>query len=199
MSHYFKTNSSLKSEIKTIKYTINNQEFRMETDNGVFAKDGLDFATKLMLECFSLAKSDARILDLGCGYGVVGKYIKVLFPKTRVDMVDINENALVLAKKNTSDIDVNVFYSDAYHQTSNEYDVIITNPPIHAGKQVVHTFLLDAYQYLAPNGELWFVMNKKHGLNSALDKLVEIFDVAETIEKKKGFSVIRCIKLCQNM
>lgn len=193
MSHYYKTDNNLKSNKQKVKYQINGIDFTMTTDNGVFSKDGIDYATKFLLEEIEL-KSEGRALDLGCGYGVVGAFVKKSNPALIVDMVDVNERALELAKENTKDLGVSVFLSDVYSNITELYDMIIVNPPIRAGKVVVHDMLKGSHNHLSENGELWFVMNKQHGLESALKALAALFDNAEIINKKKGFSVVKCIK-----
>ena len=113
MSHYFTDNSNTKSNITDVKVYINNREFIFFTDNGVFSKKGLDFGTRTLLETIPLLSG--RVLDFGCGYGPIGIYIKKNNECT-VDMIDINERSLDLAKKNAlkNKVDVNIFKSDIY-------------------------------------------------------------------------------------
>lgn len=111
-------------------------------------------------------------------------------------MVDINERAINLAKKNIELNKINntfVFTSNIYDNINNEYNYIITNPPIRAGKEVVRKFLLGAKEHLLDKGELWFVMRKDHGVKSMIKELEPIF-TTEIIEKDKGFYIIRCVK-----
>ena len=79
--------------------------------------------------------------------------------------------------------------SDIYSEVTDKYDVIVTNPPIRAGKDVVMEILLGAKEYLNPDGELWCVMRKDQGAKSAISKMKEIYDV-DVINKSKGFYII---------
>ena len=130
MAHYF-TNENLPSKEKEIKVNVRGKYYTFITDNGVFSKKGLDFGTRTLLE--SLPKIKGKILDLGCGWGPIGI---VLADENTVDMVDVNERSLNLAKKNAllNDKKVNIFKSNIYENITDTYDYIITNPPIRVGK-----------------------------------------------------------------
>ena len=195
MSMYFENDPNIKSIQKKVSIHINDLILPMYTDNGVFSKDKLDYGTRLLLNNLPLSNMKGNVLDLGCGYGPVGIYLS---KKTncQIDMVDINERAINLAKKNIELNKINntfVFTSNIYDNINNEYNYIITNPPIRAGKEVVRKFLLGAKEYLLDKGELWFVMRKYHGVISMMKELEPIF-TTEIIEKDKGFYIIRCVK-----
>ncbi|MDD2435057.1 MAG: class I SAM-dependent methyltransferase [Bacilli bacterium] len=191
MDHYFTNNSNLKSNIKEIKVYLNNQEYRFLTDSGVFSKKGLDFGTRTLLE--NIPVLNGNVLDFGCGYGPIGIYIKKNNDCT-VDMIDINERSLELARKNAlkNKVEVNLFKSDIYSEVTNKYDYIITNPPIRVGKTILYEILMNAKDYLNPHGELWLVIHKDQGANSLVKDLKAVYEV-EIIVKNKGFYVIRAI------
>lgn len=189
MAHYFENDKNLKSEEKKITVYINDQIFNFYTDNGVFSKNTLDFGTRTLLENLpDNIKGD--ILDLGCGYGPIGIYLKKIFD-VNVDMIDINLRSLKLTKKNAelNKVDINVFESDAYQNVTKKYDYIITNPPIRVGKEKLYQILFDAKQYLKENGQLWFVINKDQGAKSAINDMLKEYKV-ETVAKNKGFFII---------
>ena len=145
MSQYFENDKNLKSQLKKINYSIFNKNFTFYTDNGVFAKNGVDYGSKLLLETVvDSAFSYHSILDVGCGYGTLGIILNKVYncPTT---MIDINKRALHLTKRNILENKCNdtlVFESDAYEKIEAKYDLIITNPPIHAGKKKVYEILL---------------------------------------------------------
>ena len=97
MSHYF-TNDYVKSEEKSINVIINDIKLKFIVDNGVFSKKGLDFGTRTLLENINLNEVKGDVLDFGCGYGPIGIYLKKI-TNANIDMIDINERALKLAKK----------------------------------------------------------------------------------------------------
>ena len=190
MSHYF-TNDYVKSEEKTVKVIIKNTHLKFIVDNGVFSKKGLDFGTRTLLENIQGIKGD--VLDFGCGYGPIGIFIKKT-SSSNVDMIDINDRAISLAKKNAklNEVDVNIFKSNIYENIDKKYDYIITNPPIRVGKKILYEILFKAKEYLKENGKLLFVINKNGGAKSVLKDLEKEYEV-DVITKNKGFYII-CAK-----
>ena len=86
---------------------------------------------------------------------------------------------------------INIFESDAYQNVSDRYQVIITNPPIRAGKEVVYRILLGAKEHLLPDGGLYCVIHKDQGAKSTISDLEKSYNVS-ILEKNKGFFVIKC-------
>lgn len=194
MGHYFINDKNLKSEIKTIGFEILNTRYQFYTDYGVFSKSEVDFGTKLLLQAFPLNKVNFNhsVLDVGCGYGVLGIVIEKITGAS-VDMIDINRRALDLSKKNAelNKASPNIFESDAYQNVNKKYDFIITNPPIRAGKAKVYEILKGAHSHLNENGELWLVIRKEQGAKSLIRDM-EIEYKVQVMEKRKGFFVIMC-------
>ena len=194
MNHYFTDNSDLKSELKNIVYRINDNVFNFTSDNGVFCKDRIDFGSDLLVKNYlKNAAQNLDILDVGCGYGFMGLVIAKL-TNSHVDLIDINKRALHLCEMNIKSlkVDANCFYSNIYENVSNKYDVIITNPPIRAGKKVVYGILKEALNHMKPNGELWFVIRKNQGALSAIKDISDLYDCT-VVDKAKGFLII-CAK-----
>jgi 16S rRNA (guanine1207-N2)-methyltransferase len=138
--------------------------------------------------------SGARILDVGCGYGFMGITIAKIM-NCHVDMIDVNKRALHLAKKNIENnkVDASAIESNIYVNVKDKYDVIITNPPIRAGKQVVLEILENAKEHLNIDGELWFVIRKDQGAKSIV-KLFENSYFCEEVCKNKGFYIFKAKK-----
>ncbi|MDD4069881.1 MAG: class I SAM-dependent methyltransferase [Candidatus Izemoplasmatales bacterium] len=196
MNHYYtKKNDDLKSNEKTIKVVIKDFNFSFITDHGVFSKAGLDFGSRLLIESV-LGLKHEKILDMGSGYGPIGIIYKKFNPSSQVTMVDVNDRALALAKRNAklNNQEVEVKYSDVFSDVNDKYDLIITNPPIRAGKDIVYSIFEGAFEHLNDSGVLIFVINKKHGAPSAIKKCEEIFDKVSVITKKSGYYVIKCNK-----
>lgn len=195
MNQYFTNNENLKSEYRKIKYNYLDYEFDFTSDLGVFSKDRVDFASKLLIEnYFKSGLKSKKVLDVGCGYGLIGITISRIMD-SHVDMIDINKRALHLTNINIKNnyADAIAFESNAYENVKEKYDVIITNPPIRAGKDIYMKILMDASNYLNNDGELWFVMNKDHGAKSTIEKMKNVYDI-NVVDKKKGFFVISCKK-----
>ena len=193
MSHYF-TNDYVESNENEIKVKIKNTDLTFITDNGVFSKHGLDFGTRSLLENLPIQVLKGDILDFGCGYGPIGIYLKKN-TSANIDMLDVNERALNLARKNAkiNNVSVNIFQSDLYTNVTKKYDYIVTNPPIRVGKKTLYKILFEAEKHLKPDGKLIFVINKNQGAKTTARDLSKIYEVT-TIAKNKGFYIISAKK-----
>lgn len=193
MSQYFENNKNLKNNPKNINVFFNNKKYIFTTNNGLFSKDKLDYGSNLLLTNFLKDKKVGKILDLGCGYGVVGIIIASNLPTTQVDMVDITDLAIKTTKENiilNKLNNITVFKSNIYDNIKSKYNYIITNPPIRAGKEIVLKFLLNSKDYLKEDGELWFVMRKNHGVKSIIKYLEDTFYI-DILDKSNGFYIVR--------
>ena len=192
MSYYFDKETSVESNIITTKSEIKGKLYTFKTDNNVFSKRGLDFGTRTLLESIDINSISGDILDFGCGYGPIGIYLKSN-TDSNVDMIDINERALSLAKMNANinGVSVNIFESDVYSNVNKMYDYIITNPPIRVGKKILYEILIGASNHLKDKGHLIFVINKDQGAKSVVKDMSEYYDV-KVLKKNKGFFVIDC-------
>lgn len=196
MSHYFsQTNNTLKSNPKRIAFRACNEDFECITDHGVFAKDGLDRGTAVLLDYLTVEPTVKTALDLGCGYGPIGLVLTKVF-HLDVDMVDVNPRAIELATNNLAlnHVTATVLSSDEWEHTNRQYDMIVSNPPIRVGKDILYPLLASTYDALLPGGTFWFVINKKHGANSAITFIETIYNDVTVIGRSKGFHVIQCRK-----
>lgn len=195
MSHYFINDENVKHNKKIIEVKCCDTTIKVYTDNGVFSKEHLDYGTKLLLTNFLKESKEGNVLDLGCGYGIIGITIS-LESNMKVDLVDINDRALELTKENiklNNIVNARCWKSNIYENIKDKYDYIITNPPIRAGKETLKKFLFDGKDYLEDNGELWFVMRKDHGVKTMIKEL-EMEYKTEIIDKSKGFYIVKLKK-----
>ena len=136
MGQYF-DNDNLPSKMVKTECFVLGKKFIFFTDNGVFSKDGLDFGSRLLLESIPLEEVGGKVLDMGCGYGVLGIILNKI-TSCSVDMVDVNLRALHLTNINAKEnhcTDYKVYESNCYSNVESRYSCIITNPPIRAGKK----------------------------------------------------------------
>ena len=197
MNHYFSEKPEIKSEKKRIKYTIQNKKFEFITDNGVFSKSKVDFGTDLMLNEFlkrnkSLRSEKIKILDIGCGYGVVSVILKSFYPEISITLSDVNERALELSEENLKKYGINDYHiikSSAFEKITEKFDVILSNPPIRAGKDIIFKIYSEAYEHLNENGQFYCVIQTKHGAKSTQKKLMEIFGNCDTVTIDGGYRI----------
>ena len=196
MAHYFTNDENQKSELFTYEATILGKKYCLYSDSGVFSKEHLDFGSLLLIEEFKNPAIDGLLLDLGCGNGVIGIALAKEYNRS-VFLVDINTKATSLAEKNATKNDVNfkVVNTDCLDGVSEDFACVLTNPPIRAGKKVIYNFFLESYNHLKMEGELWFVMRRSHGVESAIKKIEEIFGNYEVVKRKNGFWIVKTIKL----
>ncbi|SFB61376.1 16S rRNA (guanine1207-N2)-methyltransferase [Cohnella sp. OV330] len=197
--HYYSQQPSARSDRKKIEAELRGQKLQFVSDSGVFSRDGVDYGSRVLVEHIELGQQD-RVLDVGCGYGPIGLTAARLVPRGHVTMLDVNERAVALSRENAAlngigNVDIQV--SDLYEAVGGRtFDVILSNPPIRAGKAVVHRILEEAVSHLNPGGSLWIVIQTKQGAPSARAKLEACFGEDQVTEagKDKGYRVYRAIK-----
>lgn len=202
MAHYYEENPQGESDRHVIQARMHGMDFFFTTDAEVFSKKFLDFGSRTLLETAiedlsALNRKKGKFLDLGCGYGPVGIIMKRVFPSMEVTMVDINERALALARENaeTNGVKcVDVHKSDGCASVEGLYDVVLTNPPVRAGKQTVFAFYDGAYEHLNEGGLLYVVLQKKQGAPSSEKYLLEKFGNCAIIAKESGYWIMKSVK-----
>ncbi|MEY8291906.1 class I SAM-dependent methyltransferase [Carnobacteriaceae bacterium 52-44] len=199
MDHYYSSKPSSESKRERIEAEIAGHKFSFITDAGVFSKNHVDVGSEVLMTTASKTSfPEGNLLDVGCGYGPVGLYLAAAFPGRHIEMVDMNERALDLARDNAklNEIEsVEIYQSDLFENVENhQFAGIISNPPIRAGKKVVHQILEEAYDYLAPGGLLQIVIQKKQGAPSARKKMEEVFGNVERVALEKGYWILESKK-----
>lgn len=199
MKHYYTNNSDLKSNKKNINIEFLNEKFTFLTDIGVFSKNKLDFGTEVMLKEFleNNTKKDFKLLDIGCGYGVVSIILSRYFPNSKYILSDVNDRALELAKENLEQNSVKNYIllnSNSFENIHENFEIIISNPPIRAGKMTIFDIYENSYNHLVNNGDFYCVIQTKHGAKSSEKKLLEIFGNCKTLGIHSGYRIYYCKK-----
>lgn len=195
--HYYSARPEVASNPGMIEAVLLNRTLRFNTDAGVFSKQQIDFGSRLLIESVQL-EAHEKVLDVGCGYGPIGLFAATQLPQGIVTLVDINERAVELCRKNAAINqlhNVKILHSDLFEQLQGkQFDKILSNPPIRTGKQTVHRIFAEAFRHLHEGGSLWVVMQKKQGAPSAFAKLQEIFPHVVEIAKSKGYRIMKATK-----
>lgn len=196
-NHYYSKKPETAHNRQVHNFASRGQELKLITDAGVFSKTGVDYGSRVLIEHMEL-KQDDNILDVGCGYGPIGLMAAKLSPAGQVTLIDINERAVQLAAENARAngiSNVEALQSDLFEVVKGRsFDVILTNPPIRAGKAVVHRIFEEGLELLKDGGVMWVVIQKKQGAPSALEKLESLYDSVEEVTRDKGYWILKAIK-----
>lgn len=192
---YYAENPDSAHDIHELKVTLLRQSFTFLTDSGVFSKKMVDYGSQVLLNTLDFEKGKT-LLDLGCGYGPLGISLAKV-QDVKPTMVDINNRAIDLAKQNAqkNGVEADIFQSNIYEKVNGTFDYIISNPPIRAGKQVVHTIISESINYLKVGGNLTIVIQKKQGAPSSKAKMEEVFGNVEILKRDKGYYILRSEKI----
>jgi len=196
-----------------IEFRFFGRIYRFATESGLFSYREVDEGTGVLLEAVVRAFTGkkvsgtslhvtkvnikvASVLDLGCGYGVIGIIIADMLRPKRVVMVDVEPRAVSLTKKNARDMrlaNVSTFKSDVCSAVDpgERFDLIVTNPPIKSGRETVLRFLEEGNAHLAPGGELWAVVMSRHGARRYLESMRTIFSGCEIADRESGYMILR--------
>lgn len=195
--HYYTRRPTAGHDRKTFHAVLRGRSCAFVTDAGVFSRAGVDFGTRLLIEHVALPQ-DARVLDMGCGWGPIGIALAGLVPQGRVTMADVNERALALARENArlnGAGNVEIVQSDLFAGLAGRtFTHIVTNPPIRAGKETVYRLFEQAAAHLEDGGELWLVIQKKQGAPSARRKLETLFASVREAAKAKGYHIFCAVR-----
>ena len=191
---YFDVNPDAAHDIHDLAVVLLGQKMNFYTDAGVFSKKMIDYGSQVLLSSLDFQEGES-VLDVGCGYGPIGLSLAKVQGVT-VTMVDVNERALDLAKKNANrnGVEAQIFSSDVYEAVVVVFDHVISNPPIRAGKKVVHQVITGSFEHLKPGGDLTIVIQKKQGAPSAKAKMEDSFGNCEIVKKDKGYYILRSEK-----
>lgn len=194
---YFTRRPSARHRILEFVELLRGRTLRFRTDSNVFARAGIDAGTRLLVDTLTIP-AHGSLLDLGCGYGPIGLAIAATVEGASVVMTDVNHRATTLARKNAREngIRVDIREGDLYEPVEGlSFDAIASNPPIRAGKGVVHAIVDGAPPHLREGGSLWVVVRTKQGAPSLREKMDAVFGNAEVVALGGGFRVLRSVHL----
>ncbi len=192
--HYYVEEPKSKYVEHVIRARILNFDLIFKSASGIFSATEIDTASKLLIESAEIP-THSRILDLGCGYGMIGIVAAKSCPTCYVILTDINRRAVKLAKENILLNRVGhaeVRQGDIYESVQDgKFDVILLNPPMVAGRDIVMRMIKQAPNYLNKNGSLQIVANKNKGGKFLFDEMKKIFKDVKVLKKSGGFWVVK--------
>ena len=179
-----------------ITETVNGIQLVFETGGAPFAPRALDKGTIAMLSTAKFHHGD-KVLDLGCGYGVVGIYAARLIGAGNVMMSDIDARCIELSRKNAAlngVAGVRVIQSDGFRDMrEKDFTVILSNPPYHSDFSIAKHFIEKGFNRLAPGGRMLMVTKRRDWYRNKLTAIfggVRIDEVDEYFvfyaEKRRG-------------
>jgi len=188
MEHYFIEEPKSPLKVANVELILKNgHKYVFKTPSGVFSFKRIDKATKILIENCIIHGKD--VLDIGCGYGVIGITLKLENPDINIYMSDINKRAVEFAKINAknNNIVAEIRQSDLYNCWKEyKFDVIISNPPIVAGKRIWQKLIEGAYEHLKPGGSLQLVAYHNKGGKSISKYMEDVFGNVDYLAKEGG-------------
>ena len=190
--HYFTADPSVPFTRTPVRAEVWGQEMELDSGSGVFARGRLDIGTAVLFRETD-PPHGGRILDLGCGYGVIGLACALAAPHAQVTAVDVNRRALLLAQENAERLGVAGRFTASLPDEVDAratYDEIWSNPPIRIGKAALHELLLGWLPRLAPGGRAVMVVGKNLGADSLQRWLGDQGYPTQRLASAKGFRVL---------
>ncbi len=191
--HYFSKKPTSVFKPEKVRMRLKIMEIELYTAGGVFSPKKLDLGTKLLIENATLKKG-WKVLDFGCGYGVLGIVLKRLNPSIDVVMSDVNFRSVKLSEMNARlhKLEVEVFQSDVFQSKRFDgrlFDTIFLNPPQTAGKKVCFKMIEESKLHIVSGGLLQLVARHQKGGKMLSKKMEEVFGNVSDAAKGSGFRV----------
>ena len=191
--HYFSASPKSKPKFGLIQTYLRGKPFKFLTASGVFSKKRVDLGTSLLIKSMILPES-GYVLDIGCGYGAIGIAAASLNPKIHVVMVDVNERAVRLAKRNIRLNNVSnaeVRRGHLYKPVEGMlFNCILANPPISAGMVIVKSIITEAPKHMAEKATLQMVVKSKVGGGRLMQIFQETFGNVAVLARESGYRVL---------
>lgn len=172
------------------------QSIQVHSVPGVFSHGRLDLGTQLLLECLEDLPS-GHYLDFGCGAGVVGSFLKKLYPSAQISMLDVDAFAIYSSRLTlaANGLEANTITGDGIHAAPKQLTAIISNPPFHQGVhtqyQTTETLLREAAAHLKQGGELRIVANS---FLKYPPLIVKYLGACTVLAERDGFKVYRAVR-----
>lgn len=156
-------------------------------------KNRLDEGSRLLIQNTELSDGE-EMLDLACGYGIIGIFLQKLYG-VNIHLTDDNKTVTYYAKKNLESNNIqdyelkNKDCIDGF--ADRKFDAIVSNPPTHQGSGVTDEMFQHAHESLKCGGKLYLVYNQNMRFE---DQLSEMFDTTEILEEKDNYRILKAVK-----
>ena len=194
-NHYFIDKEHKSEDFFVFSENFNNFNIKLKSCDNVFSKNEIDYGTKVLINAIikNYDLNNKNCLDLGCGLGVVSIILNKTFENANFVLSDITEIATKLSSENlklNSCKNFKIIQSNLFENITENFNFIITNPPIRAGKKLLLKLIENSKNYLLENGKLVLVIRKNHGEDSIKKFMETVFDKVEILKRDKGFYVL---------
>ncbi len=193
VDHYFSSEPKSQDRFGLIKANLCGRKFEFLTSSSVFSKTKVDTGTQLLVESMVLPQKGC-ILDIGCGYGVVGIVAGSTNKALHVVMSDVNMRAVRLARRNLETnhvFNAEVRYGYCYEAVSEmRFDAILSNPPVSAGMDIVKAIIIGARAVLKDGGTFQMVIRSKIGAKTLPELFEQTFGNCTILSRESGFRVL---------
>jgi 16S rRNA G1207 methylase RsmC len=194
--HYFSERPVSPERRGLVRARLRGLDMEFVTSSGVFSYRRVDRGTRLLVESMVLPE-EGRVLDLGCGYGVVGVVAGRVAPGLEVWMTDINERAVSLAGLNLerNGVEGVVRQGDLYEPVEGmRFGAVLSNPPISAGlRRVVGGLVEGAVDHLDAGGSLQLVVQSSKGGRALASMMEDAFGGVEVLARGGGYRVLMSV------
>src|SRR5665647_435178 len=193
VEHYFSSAPQSHERFGLVRTSLCGKPFEFLTASSVFSKRKVDCGTRLLVESMVLSTTGC-VLDIGCGYGVVGISVAKFNPNLHVVMTDVNARAVRLAKKNLTlnkVTNAEVRYGFFYEPVQNlKFNIVLSNPPVSAGMETVKAIVTGAPEVMAPEASFQMVIRSKIGAKILPALFTETFGNCGIVARESGFRVL---------
>lgn len=182
--------------LKVVEINFNGFQLKVAAIPGVFSFAELDAGSALLME-HMLTRLRGRILDFGCGCGVLGVYTKLLNPEIQLEMVDINLLALACAAKTAelNGVEAKIYASDGWSDVPGRVDGVVTNPPFHSGiateYETTEMFIYKAKDKLSKSASFLLVANSFLKYAQGIEKSLGRCDILAETTKFRVYKSFR--------
>ena len=200
MEHYFINKEHKESDYFKFEAKFLDKNYIFNSCSDIFSKNELDYGSLVLVKTIlkHFPDFEGNVLDMCAGYGTIGILLSKNLPNTKFSLAEINKTGIELSKKNAKEnkcLNIeNIVESNLFENITQKFDMIVSNPPIKVGKQILFKFATDSYEFLNNGGNLVLVIKKNLGADSLKKHLISIYGNCEILNRDKGYYILKSTK-----